>query len=71
MGPKADPKIELGGKNIGRKPAENLKQLRKPTETQGPCPDIRGFCIKALTVITQRPKKVVPMVAHLDFETSR
>jgi hypothetical protein len=34
----------------GRKPKENDQKPRKATETQGPCPSLRGFCIKALTV---------------------
>ncbi len=34
----------------GQMPKENDQRQRKPTETQGPCPDLRGTCIKALTV---------------------
>ncbi len=41
-----------GGRKAGRKPMENDKKPQKPTETQGPRPDLRGFCIKALTVAT-------------------
>jgi hypothetical protein len=39
-----------GGRKPGRKAKENDQTLRKATETQGPCPDLGGFCIKALTV---------------------
>jgi hypothetical protein len=34
----------------GRKAKGNDQKPRKPTESQGPCPDLRGTCIKALTV---------------------
>ena len=43
-------KLAREGRKQGRKPTENAPTPRKPTETQGPCPDLRGFCIKALTV---------------------
>ncbi len=36
--------------NPAGNPRKTTKQARKPTETQGPCPDLRGFCLKALTV---------------------
>ena len=26
------------------------QKTRKPTETEGPCPDLKGFCINTLTV---------------------
>ena len=51
-----DPKIGPQGRKPGRKPQENDRRPRKPTETQGPCPDLRGFCINALTVIRPTPK---------------
>ncbi len=43
---KADPKIRPGQydnrpENIGKQP-----KSRKATETQRPCPDLKGFCIK-------------------------
>jgi hypothetical protein len=34
-----------------RKPRESDQNSRKPTETQGPWPDLTGFCIKAPTVL--------------------
>jgi hypothetical protein len=34
----------------GREPKDNDDKPRKPTETHGPCPDLRGTCIKAPTV---------------------
>ncbi len=37
---------------IGREPKGNDQQPRKPTETQGPRADLRGICIKALTLPT-------------------
>ncbi len=40
-------------RKASRKPKENDQQPQKPTETQGPCPDLRGFCIKALTISAQ------------------
>ncbi len=46
----ADPKIGREGRKAGRDPKDNYEQHRKPTKTQGPCPDLRGTCIKALTV---------------------
>ncbi len=46
-----DSKIGPGGvRKPGRKPKENVQKPHKPTETQGPCPDRRGLCIKGLTV---------------------
>ncbi len=52
-------KYSREGKKPGRKHKVNDQQKRKPTETQGPCPDLRGFCIKALTeVATVRSKKL-------------
>ncbi len=38
------------GRKAGREPKENYQTPQKPTETPGPCPDLRGTCIKALTV---------------------
>lgn len=38
------------GKLAGRKPKENQQIPREPTETQGPCPDLRGTCIKSQSV---------------------
>ncbi len=37
-------------RKTGRKPKEHNHKPQKPTETQGPCPDLRGFCISALSV---------------------
>jgi hypothetical protein len=34
------------GRKSCRKPEGSDQQQRKPTETQGPCPDPKGFCIK-------------------------
>ena len=56
-----DSKIGPGGRKPGRKPKENDPKQRKPTETQGPCPDLRGFCISALTLwcgVSQRSGSV-------------
>jgi hypothetical protein len=36
-----------------RKPSENQRNLRRPTETQGPWPGLMGFCISAITVQAQ------------------
>jgi hypothetical protein len=44
----AGSKISREGKDTGRKPKANYQQPRKPLETQGPWPDLKGFCIKAL-----------------------
>ncbi len=38
------------GRKTGREPKENNQHPRKPTETQGLCPDVREPCFKALTV---------------------
>ena len=38
-----------GSRKAGRKPKENGQKPQKPTETQGPCPKLKGFCIKAFT----------------------
>ena len=38
------------GKLAGRKAKENQQIPREPTETQGPCPDLRGTCIKSQPV---------------------
>ncbi len=40
-----------GGRGPGRDPKEKNQKPQKPKGTQGPCPDLRGFCIKALTVL--------------------
>ncbi len=53
-----DSKIDLGGRQTGRGPKRNDQTPRKPTETQGPCPDLRGFCIKALTVHPHGPTNI-------------
>ena len=42
----------------------------KPTETQGPCPDLRGFCIKALTVISYRWHPDAVIKTHTTANTS-
>ncbi len=51
-----DSKIGPGGRRPGRKPKETDPKPQKPTETQGPCPDLMGFCIKALSVLRKTPK---------------
>ena len=51
----AGSKISREGKDTGRKPKANYQQPRKPLETQGPWPDLKGFCIKALTYILYIP----------------
>ncbi len=43
------------GSKAGREPKENDNKTQTTTETQGPCPDLRGFCIKALTVYDDVP----------------
>ncbi len=45
-----DPEIGPRGRKAGREPKETDTKPRTPAETQGPCPDLKGFCIKALTV---------------------
>ncbi len=45
-----DSKIGPGGRKPSRKPKEKYQKPRKPTETQGPCTDLKSFCINALTV---------------------
>jgi hypothetical protein len=39
-----------GDGKASRQPKENVQQNRKPGETQGPCLDLSGFCIKAIAV---------------------
>jgi hypothetical protein len=47
----ADPEIGPGGgRKPDQKPQKNYQITQKPDETQGPCPDLKGFCISALTV---------------------
>jgi hypothetical protein len=46
-----DSNIGPGGKEQSRKPKGNNQQPIKPTGTQGPCPDLRGFCVNAPTVV--------------------
>ncbi len=48
-------KWACGRRKTGRTPKENDQKPRQPTETQGPCPDLRGFCIKALNVHEPTP----------------
>ncbi len=44
-----DPKIGRGGgRKAGQEPKENNQKHRKPRKAQGPYPDLRGFCTKAL-----------------------
>ncbi len=38
-------KYSSEGRKTGQKPKKNYPKPRKPTETQGPCPDLRGFCM--------------------------
>ncbi len=45
-----DYKIGPRGGKAGRNPKDNDHKPIKPTETEGPCLDLKGFCIKALTV---------------------
>ncbi len=52
-------KLGQGGRKPGREPKENDQKPRKPRETQGPCPDLRGFCIKALTVCNKFQRKTL------------
>jgi hypothetical protein len=63
-----DSKIGPGGRKPGRETQGKLpntkntvlpaglvhKATRKPRETQGPCPDLKGFCISALTIFMTR-----------------
>ncbi len=49
-----DSKIGPGGWEKRLKTKENDQKQRKPTEPQGPCPDLKGFCIKVLTVIPRK-----------------
>ncbi len=61
-----DSKIGPGGKKnrpeTEGKPPENQRnnknKTRKPTETQGPCPDLRGFYIKTLAVLHLHLKNI-------------
>ncbi len=47
-----DPTIGPGGEgNPAGSPRKTTKKLRKPTESQEPCPDLRGFCINAPTEV--------------------
>ncbi len=46
----ADSKTDPGGRKPGRGPTEIEQNPQTPTGTQGPCLDLRGFCINALTV---------------------
>ncbi len=48
-----------------RKPKTNDRKPRKPRETQGPSPDLRGFCIKALTVRQNVGRKWGPRILHM------
>ncbi len=46
-----DPKIEPGkAGELGGSLRKTTKNNQKQPKTQGPCPDLRGTCIKALTV---------------------
>ncbi len=45
-----DSKIGPGGYENRPETKKNDQKPKKTTETQGPCPDLRGFCIKPLTV---------------------
>ncbi len=47
-------------RKTGRDPKENDQQTRKPPETQGPRPDLRGTCSKALTVPWNAPARITP-----------
>jgi hypothetical protein len=48
----ADPKLGPGGWESRPEPPENDEKPRKPTETQRPCPGLRGTCIRAFAVCT-------------------
>ncbi len=45
-----------GCRKTGRKPKENDQTPRKPSETQGACPNLRVTCINALTVLAGAPR---------------
>ncbi len=59
--------IDPGGK-AGRAPKNNDQKPRKPTETQGPCPNLRGTCTTTLAIgiqlsgIARPPFRARPLV---------
>ncbi len=53
-----DPQIGPGGYETRPETQGNRPKTPKPTETQGPCPDLKSFCIKALTVFVPPPPRI-------------
>jgi hypothetical protein len=49
-----DPKIGPEGRKAGQDPQENGQKQRKPTDTQGPYPDLRGPVSKPLPYLFSR-----------------